>query len=160
MATIEEVVARHRELKAELAHVLAQQAEITKPINEKIEKIEMWLLAKMNQDGVQNYKTPAGTAYLSHLTSVKLDEPTEFKNFILRPAAQWVIDLVQKMGVQVPDPQRDVEAVLSAISTLALWDLADFRPGKKGITAYIAENKKGVPGVTLNEIVNVNVRGS
>ena len=160
MATVEEVVLRHRQLTAEKAALAARQSEEMKPITEKLDKLEMWLLAKMNQEGVENFKTANGTAYQSRLTSVKMEDATEFRNFILRPAAAQVIDMVSGMGGVVEDRERDIEAILSLIGTLSLWDLADLRPGKKGITEYLKESKNPVPGVSINQIVNVNVRGS
>lgn len=158
--TVEDVVKRHRELTAERATIAARHVQEMAPVSEKLEKLEMWLLAKMNQDGIQNYKTPHGTAYQSRLTSVKLDDPKEFRDFILRPAAAQIIAMVGQMGGQVVDAERDTQAILNLIAALSLWDLADLRPGKKGIKEFIETQKHAVPGVSINEIVNVNVRGS
>ena len=158
--TVEEVVKRHRELTAEIAVISQRHAQELAPYQEGVKNIEAWILAKMNQEGVDSYKTAFGTAYQSRLRSIKQDDPIEFRNYVLRPAALSIIDAVSVMGGRVTDREAEAEGVLNLISKLSLWDLADFRPGKKGILKYQEDTNQQVPGVSLTEIVNVNVRGS
>lgn len=157
--TIEQIIQRHRELTAEKSQVAARQVEEMKPINEKIDGLEQYLLTKMNADGVQNYKTDFGTAYQSKLTSVKMDDPIAFRDFVLAPAIDRILDVAVAMGANGVDKVRDGAALLSLIGTLGNWDIADFRPSKKGVQKYQEENQKTVPGVSLSQFVNVNVRG-
>lgn len=157
--TIEQVVERHRELKAQQAVISARHAEEMNPINESIAAIETWLLAKMNQDGVDSYKTPHGTAYQSRLKSVKMEDPIAFKHYVLRPAAQKILE-VAKLGYVAEGDSYSEDAVLSILDACTLWDLADFRPGKKGIQKHQEDTGSTVPGIKFSEIINVNVRGS
>lgn len=157
--TVEQVVERYRQLKADQAVVSARHAEEMKPINESLEAIETWLLAKMNQDGVDSYKTAHGTAYQSRLKSVKVEDPIAFKHYVLKPAAEQLLGLVQN-GQHLQGFSNPVEAMLELLDQFTLWDLADFRPGKKGIQKHQEETGITVPGISFSEIINVNVRGS
>lgn len=158
--TIEEIIKRHRELTQLKAAMQQTFDNEVKPISEKIDQIEAYLLARMNQEGVQNYKTDHGTAYQSKLTSVKMEDPIAFRDFVLTPAIDRILDVAIAMGANGVDKTRDSAALLSLIGTMGLWDLADFRPGKKGVQKYIEEKNQNVPGVTLSQMVNLNVRGS
>lgn len=158
--SVGDVVKRHRELTADLAVMQQRHQQESGPLQEHIKNIEAWLLAKMNQDNVKNYKTEAGTAYQSRIKSIKQEDPIAFRNFVLMPAVLNILDAVSAMGGIVQDRDRDAVAILGLIDTLSLWDLADFRPGKKGILKYQEETGQLVPGVSFTEIVNVNVKGS
>jgi hypothetical protein len=157
--TIEDVVKRHRELSADIAVISERHKQELEPLLTAVKNIELWLGAKMNQDGVQNYKTDAGTAYQSRIKSVKLEDPITFRNFILGPAAQQILGLVEA-GQLFQGIGGGIPAILDVIGQMSLWDLADFRPGKKGILKYQEEMNVPVPGVSMTEIININVRGS
>lgn len=158
--TIEDIVKRHRELTAEQAIIMARHAQELEPYKKKIEQLENAILFMMQRDGVESYKTAFGTAYQSRLRSVKMEDPVAFRDYILEPAAQQIANMVAARGGQPPQSGDDVRTILNLIAHVSLWDLADFRPGKKGITEYMKETSKTVPGVTINEIININVRGS
>ena len=158
--TVEQVIERYRQLKADQAVMSARHAEEMKPINEAMTNIETWLLAKMNQDGVDSYKTAHGTAYQSRLRSVKLEDPIAFKDYVLRPAAAQIAHMVAARGGQPSQHGDDVDTILRLVGQVSLWDLADFRPGKKGIQKHQEETGATVPGISFSEIINVNVRGS
>lgn len=157
--TIEDIVKRHREISADVAVISERHRQELEPLFEAQKNIEVYLLAKMQQDGVQNYKTPAGTAYQSRLRSMKLEDASEFRNFILIPAATQILSLV-RAGQLFEGPGNGIGGVLQVIGQMSLWDLADLRPGKKGILKYQEETGATVPGVSSTEIVNINVRGS
>ena len=157
--TVEQVIERYRQLKADQAVMSARHAEEMKPLNESLNNIETWLLAKMNQDGVGSYKTTHGTAYQSRLRSVKLEDPVSFRNYVLRPAADQILGLVQA-GQLFQGIGGGTNGLLEVLGQFPLWDLADFRPGKKGIIKHQEETGETVPGVTFSEIIHVNVRGS
>jgi len=157
--TVEQVVERYRQLKADQAVLAARHAEEMKPITEGMTNIETWLLAKMNQDGVDSYKTAHGTAYQSRLKSVKVEDPIAFKHYVLQPAAEQLLGLVQN-GQTLQGFSNPVVAMLELLDQFTLWDLADFRPGKKGIQKHQEETGITVPGISFSEIINVNVRGS
>jgi hypothetical protein len=161
--TVTEVIKRHRELTSEIAAVSARHDEELSPLQEKKKAIEAWLLAKMSQDEVQNYKTEYGTAYQLRLSSVKTEDAGAFKTFILRPAADKVADFVSSFYNKVAEkdlpPGYFADTILDMLKGVALWDLVDFRPGKKAIVEYQTETRQAVPGVSLSEIVNVNIRG-
>ena len=157
--TVEQVVERYRQLKADQAVMSARHAEEMKPLSESLTNIETWLLAKMNQDGVDSYKTAHGTAYQSRLKSVKVEDPIAFKHYVLAPAAEQLLALVQH-GQTLQGFSNPVQAMLELLDQFTLWDLADFRPGKKGIQKHQEETGITVPGISFSEIINVNVRGS
>ena len=130
--TVDEVVGQHRKLTAAVATIAARHAEELKPYQESLKAIEAWLLAKMQEEGVQNYKTPHGTAYQTTLRSVKMDNPVLFRDFILRPAAAQIQALVSGSAL-FADRDSAIDSILSLLGTLPLWDLADFRPGNKNM---------------------------
>ena len=157
--TIDDVVLRHRELTADIATISARHKTELEPLTTAVTQIEAWLLAKMNADGIQNYKTPHGTAYQSRLKSVKLEDPVGFRNFILYPAAAHIQALVSGSAL-FADQESGINSLLNIMGQYPQWDCADFRPGKKGILKHQEDTGQVVPGISFTEIVNVNVRGS
>ena len=157
--TVDQVIQRYQELRAEQATMMARHKEEAAPVAEKLSQIENWLLACMNQQGVDSYKTAYGTAYQSRLKSIKLEDPIAFKNYVLRPAAEQLLHLVQN-GQVLQGYADPVAAMLELLDQFSLWDLADMRPGKKNVQKYQEETGIAVPGVSFSEIINVNVRSS
>lgn len=155
MPTIEDVTAKYIEIRDRKAGIALRHAEELKPLNDAQSNIESWLLNKMNEDGVDSYKTQSGTPYKSVTTSVKLQDPAAFKESIFAPAAERIISLLGGVGNDLED---SLNIVLNIIRDSALWDMVDFRAGKKGIQAFIEQTKTLPPGVTVDSFTSVNIR--
>ena len=159
MATIEEVVNRYIALRDEAAVIAKRHKEELAPINDKMEKIETWLLAKMNQDGVDSYKTPVGTPYKSVTNSVTLEDSHVFKQFVLVPGAKAIQDYLTNLGI-TGLKASELDSFLSFLNTSIPWNLVDFRAGKKGIEEYIEHTGLTPPGVKVSSFTKVNIRRS
>jgi hypothetical protein len=156
MPTIEEIVDKYVQLRDRKAEISKRHVEELAPYNEGMENIEKWILNKMNEDGVQNYKTDAGTAYKATTTTVKMVDAKAFKEAIFAPAAERLISLLGVSG--------DMDALLGEVQNIilesALWDMVDFRAGKKGIQAHLEEKESLPPGVTVDSFTTLNIRRS
>lgn len=82
MATIEQAIEAYKSLKEKKATIDAEYKEAVKPINAKLAQLEAALLNKMNVDGVQSYKTGAGTAFRSTRSKVSCPDKSAFMDFI------------------------------------------------------------------------------
>ena len=82
MATISEAVGWLTQLRTQKALLDAEYKEKIAPINDKIQKIECALLAKMQKEGVDSYKTGHGTVYKSMRTSVSCPDKSAFMDYI------------------------------------------------------------------------------
>lgn len=114
-----------REIKRDLEK---DHEEALKPINEQLDKLEIWLLGRMNETGVDSFKTGKGTAYKTVKTSCTTADGAMFKDFIFR--------------------DRDNP----------MWSLVDFRPLKKGVEEYIEDHAQVPPGLNVTQTTTVNVR--
>lgn len=85
IAALVEGYIKLRDKKAEIK--ARHDAELA-PVNEMLDRIEAKLLVQMQQQGVESYKTGAGTAYTQTRTSVS--------------AADW--DLYKAFCLEQPDP--------------------------------------------------------
>lgn len=157
MPTVEEVVSKYVELRDRKAEISKRHSEELVPYNEGMENIERWLLNKMNEDGVQNYKTDMGTAYKATTTSVKMGDPTAFKEAVFAPAAERILSLLE---IAPGYANGGIQDVLNIIRDSALWDMVDFRAGKKGVQAHLEDTKTLPPGVTVDSFTTLNIRRS
>lgn len=119
--------------------------------NEPMEVIEKILLREMERMGVDSLKTPSGTPYKAVQKSVKMADAQEFKAFVFKPLIDSIAQYISSIGGQVPDLQ-------GLLQQGALWDMIDFRCGKKGVVEYAEENGQLPPGVTLDQFTSINIR--
>nr|WP_304626460.1 hypothetical protein [uncultured Parasutterella sp.] len=82
MATIEQAIQYLRQCKEEKAAKEAAHKEAMAPLNAKIEKLESAILNKMQLDGVQSYKTSAGTAFKSSRVVISCPDKSAFMDFV------------------------------------------------------------------------------
>lgn len=76
MPTLDQAVAAYIKLRDAKAALKKQHTEQLKPYNEKMLKLEGWMLAQLQKEGTQSSKTLSGTVYQSTLTkSVVRDWP-------------------------------------------------------------------------------------
>ena len=72
------LIERYHALKDTLKEMDLEYAEATKPYNAAIQAIETECLARLQAQGLQNAKTPHGTAYLATQTRVSVRDKGEF----------------------------------------------------------------------------------
>jgi hypothetical protein len=147
--SVDEVVKKYvtlREIKRDLEK---DHEEALKPINEQLEKIETWLLGRMNEDGVDSYKTREGTAYKTKKTSCQMADGQMYREFIFAPVVKRFVDIWgENVGPMVQ----------TIIQEASRWNLVDFRALKKGVEEYIEDHKQVPPGLNVTQITTVNVR--
>lgn len=80
--TIGDLIAKHNEIKT---YAEAEQTDFDarmKPYRDAMEAINGAILAELQRQGVQNFKTDAGTAYQQTTMSVKVDNRADFLQFV------------------------------------------------------------------------------
>ena len=80
--TIGDLVAKHNEILAFLEAEDEKHAAATRPYRDAINVIKGACLASLQEQGQQNAKTEAGTAYQQTSMSVKVDNRDEFLKFV------------------------------------------------------------------------------
>ena len=73
-----DLIARYHELKDTLKEMDLEYAEATKPYNAAIQAIKTECLARLQAQGLQNAKTPHGTAHLATQTRVSVKDKGDF----------------------------------------------------------------------------------
>lgn len=154
--TVDEVVGRYIQLRQEKELVSARHEAELAPLAEKMSKIEAWLMAKMQADGVDSYKTAHGTPYRSMRTSVSLADRMVFMDYVMEPAAEQVCRYLEAAGY--PAATKDLAAFKQILSLFANWDMVDFRAGKKGIEEQLEATGQLPPGINRTQVATVNVR--
>lgn len=143
--TIDEVVKSYLTIRDVKRQMEKEHEEALKPVQEKLDKIETYLLGRMQEDRVDSYKTESGTAYKSVKASCQMADAAMYKAFIFKP----VIDRLKGIGVPFE---------VSELLALPLWNLVDFRALKKGVEEYIEDHKQVPPGLNVTQTTTVNVR--
>lgn len=100
--TIGDLVAKHNELKAYVEAEEEAHKAALKPYKDGINAILVTCGVMLQEQGQQNAKTEAGTAYLQHGLSVKVDNRADFLNFVTSNNAWDFLDA----GI-LKDPVRD-----------------------------------------------------
>lgn len=86
--TIGDLIAKHREIKA---YVEAEEAALKERLRDHkaaLMTIQTALGVMLQTEGLQNFKTDDGTAYLRHDDGLKVDSQPEFLNFV-RVHERW-----------------------------------------------------------------------
>jgi hypothetical protein len=143
------VALREEKRKLEKAH----EAEL-KPFSDKLNKLEAYLLARMIEDGVDQYKTANGTAYKSTKASCTIADHGMYKRFIFEPVAHALKGVLGAMGVSTDFSDNILEIILQS----ARWSMVDFRALKKGVEEYIDDNEEAPLGLNVTRSTSVNVR--
>ena len=99
--TIGDLVAKHNEIKGYIEAEDEAHKERMKPYREGLNAILATCGVMLQEQGQQNAKTEAGTAYLNHGLSVKVDNRETFLQFV----ADGHLDFLDA-GV-LKDPVRD-----------------------------------------------------
>ena len=81
-----DLIAEHNKIKAFVEAENKRFGEHLKPHNERLQEINNQLLALMNEQRVEAFKTDEGTAYKSVLTTPKVTDKTAFLDWVL---AEW-----------------------------------------------------------------------
>lgn len=143
--TIDEVVEKYITIRSIKRDLERDHEEALKPISEKLEKLESWLLGRMADDGVENYKTKSGTAYKTKKTSCTIADQSMFKGFVFEP----VLNHLKDLGVVIsPD----------TLMAMIKWNLVDFRSLKSGVEMFIEDHGQVPPGLNITQTTTVNVR--
>lgn len=74
MPKVNDVVSAYRRLRDSKKALETEQAEALKPIKEKMEKLENWLHAHLNEVGADSIATPDGTVYKTTTASVRIED--------------------------------------------------------------------------------------
>jgi len=157
MATIEDVIKQYINLRDRKAELAKKQAEELAPLSEAMGNIENYLMHTMNTMGVDQLKcADIGTAFKARATSCQMQDAAAFKEFVFQPAIYAMLNHLKTLCITVPASLS--KDFFTIISSMTLWDMVDFRAGKKGIQEYIENEKQPVPGVAVNTVAVINVR--
>ncbi len=85
--TDEAVVAKYLEIRNAKAALVAKHEAQLKPFNEAMAKLADLMLARLNERGADNTKTPVGTAYKSRQVSCTMADRDAFLNYVQEHAA-------------------------------------------------------------------------
>ena len=139
------LIERYHELKATVKEMEMEYAEATKPYNAAIQAIETECLARLQAQGLQNAKTPHGTAYLATQTRVSVRDKQAFFEHMLRAA----LEDVEFSDIAVAD-------MLSG----KCFSMLDIRALKEPVKEFVKENNANPPGVEVSHWVECNIRKS
>ena len=130
-----DLIARYHALKDTLKEMEIEYAEATKPYNAAIQAIETECLARLQAQGLQNAKTPHGTAYLATQTRVSVRDKGEFFRHMQGS---------RKTSVRIRDGCY----------------MLDIRALKEPVKEFVKEHNANPPGVEVSHWVECNIRKS
>ena len=150
------VIGKYVALRDQIKEISERHTAELAPFNEQMDKIEAWLLANLNQDGVDSYKTAMGTAYKSTTMSARMEDKEAFLATVLDGVAAALMDNLPGLLTQwaVDVKERVIHSLLAAD-----WSLTDIRVNKTGVKEFMEVNGGQVPpGVAVEHVTKVNVR--
>nr|DAE97287.1 MAG TPA: hypothetical protein [Caudoviricetes sp.] len=101
MSRVDDIVAAYVRLRDQKAELKAQQAEVMKPYDEALAKLEAEALQILSDTGVESMKTSAGTVYKSVATSATVQDKSAFMDYIKEHQAFDLLDVrANKTAVQ------------------------------------------------------------
>ena len=146
-----DLIERYHELKATVKEMDLEYAEATKPYNAAIQAIETECLARLQAQGLQNAKTPHGTAYLATQTRVSVKEKGSFLQFMLRKALE---------SIDAADKEQTPYTIAAEIMESGMLNMLDIRALKEPVKEFVKENNANPPGVEVSHWVECNISKS
>ena len=143
-----DLIARYHELKETKLAIEVEQSEVIKPYTQALQAIETECLARLQAQGLQNAKTPHGTAYLATQTRVSVRDKTAFLRSMLEKVVQDVAAVDWNFATTVDV----VEEVLQDFPML------DIRALKEPVKEFVKEHHDNPPGVDVYHWVECNIR--
>lgn len=146
-----ELIAEYQLLKGEDEEKSKMFADFIKPMRTRMEEIKQLLHGKALHDGVNAFSTDNGTAYLSRITSHKIDPDAEYTSLEGRTVKgrdallDWLLDYWEEYGsegIQLNVAKEIVERWMSDHVDDPEW------------------NGKGVPGLKFETFVRCNIKSS
>lgn len=89
---VEQVIAAYVKLRDQKNELKRKHKEELAPFNEKMSKLEGWLLRDLQNRGTKSERTDAGTAYITTVSSATVKDRDEYLNFV-REKEMW--DLIE-----------------------------------------------------------------
>lgn len=154
------IITKYIEIRDRKSELAKKQSEEMRPLNEAQEVIENVLMHQMNELKTDSFKTGAGTAYRATATSCQMADPIEFKKFVFAPAINGVVNHLVCAGLNEAMAEQLKPAIAEVLLNMPMWDMIDFRAGKKGIVEYMANDNQIVPGININTVSTVQIRRS
>jgi hypothetical protein len=140
-----DLIERYHELKETKLAIEVEQSEVIKPYTQALQAIETECLARLQAQGLQNAKTPHGTAYLATQTRVSVRDKQAFFEHMLRAA----LEDVEFSDIAVAD-------MLSG----KCFAMLDIRALKEPVKEFVKEHNANPPGVEVSHWVECNIRKS
>ena len=117
-----------------------------KPFNDRQEVIKQQLHEKLNAEGLENFKTPHGTAYKSHLLNTKID-----------PDA---VPYVKEGGEEVRGREAVLDFCLDNWATIGN-ELLQIGVTKDAVKSWMdSHDGAPPPGVSISRFTRINIRRS
>ena len=98
--TDNDLIAENHKLEDQIKAGLAKHNEWAKPLKERIKQIEDDIFARLVARGADSTKTDAGTAYISRLESVKIEQPEALFDFAADHWEQYGGDIALSIGIK------------------------------------------------------------
>lgn len=96
--TVEDVIGKYIEKRDEIARIESEAKERVGEIKAVLEKFAAWINLKAEQDGVESFKTAAGTAFFTTVDYAQVADWTLLLEYIQKNEA-W--DLLEKRVAKV-----------------------------------------------------------
>lgn len=154
--TVDSVIRRYIEIRNQKTETAKRHKEEIAALDAVLEKIEAYLMAKMNQDGTTQLKTAEGTAFKALQHSVSINDPETFKTFVLSPIINQFQEYLLQQNIEL-EPE-DIAQLKILLMEGGMWGVSELKASKTGVKEYIEEKQQPVPGVTVNQVTVINVR--
>lgn len=92
MADVAKIIAVYRKLRDEKLALEAAHKKEKGAIQEKMDRLEAWLLAQANEQNVDNFATSAGTAFKNTKTTVSVKDKVQFFAFLVQEGSEEFIN--------------------------------------------------------------------
>lgn len=121
--TVKDVIEKYREIRDNLDARRTEFKLFEKETKADLDRLEMWLRKQAKAQGVTSFQTPAGTAYQTTKSHVRIGDWDVFSKFIMdnnllhcmekRPAKLATLEVMKEMGFGKKQEEGDNEPAFS-----------------------------------------------
>lgn len=148
-AKFDQLVQVYMQLRDKKTELDAKAKAAVAPLKEGLDAIEAHMLARFEDMGVDNVKTPFGTPYISTKTSVTMADADIFWRFLLA-----------KSLAEVPLPEAQRNALIDRMVASGALAFMEARPAKSVCEQFATDTSSYPPGVNtrVERVVNVKAK--
>ncbi len=158
---IDQAISAYIKMRDAITEKQREGKEYAASLKDKMSKLELFIFAKMDELGVDSFKSSGSTAFKTTKDSVTISDKEEFKTFLAKTLLMSLQGYhYQSMeGDWQPDGEADLKEHIAKLLNSGAFDLLTVAANKNNCKDYMTTNDGLMPpGVDYRKEIVIQIR--